>query len=56
MKDENQEDENSGEGIITAPSVKHGKPEAGKPGMIDRRYCAADLFLFVHASIPGFVK
>ena len=50
MNDENQDDENNSEVVITAPSVKHGKPEAGKPGVIDRRYCPTDLFLFVHAA------
>ena len=38
MKDENQDDENNSEGIIAAPSVQQGKPEARKPGVIDGRY------------------
>ena len=44
MNDENQDDENNSEGIITAPNVQQGKPEARKSGVIDRRYCPTDLF------------
>lgn len=49
MNDENQDDENNSEVVIAAPNVQHDKPEAGKPGVIYRRDCSADLFLFVHA-------
>lgn len=50
MNDENQDDKDNREVIITAPNVQQGEHEAGKPGMIDCRDRSADLFLFVHVN------